>query len=183
MQWPIGEGIAFWLLGCAIAWLPLRQRGSLRIATMAALALVAAVLTLQGWIQYFLFLPPILMPLLMLSVFANSLKADRTPLVTLVAEAIRQDDMPAELKRYTKRVTQFWCLLFIAMSAAHAALAIFAEREIWSAYTNLYSYLIVGLIFFLEHHYHHLRYSQYWHPNFAQFLKGLIRVDYKSLLS
>lgn len=130
--------------------------------------------------EVLLYIPPVLMPLMLLAVFAPSLRRGKTPVVSQVALAIR-GDLPDELKQYTRRVTQLWAFAFAVMAAVHLLLAIGAPRELWSLVTNFVSYAVVGLLFLLEHLYHRWRYAQFWHPTFLQFLRGMTKVDYRNL--
>lgn len=128
----------------------------------------------------FLYLPSVLMPLMLLAVFAPSLRAGRTPMVSKVALAIR-GDLPEPLVLYTRHVTQLWTAIFLLMSLTHFVLAVWAPRELWSLVSNFVSYALVGFVFLAEHLYHRWRYSQFWHPTFFQFIKGLSKIDYRRL--
>ena len=49
--------------------------------------------------------------------------------------------------RYTRRVTQLWCLFFIANALIISLLALYAPLAWWTLYTGLIAYLLMGLLF------------------------------------
>ena len=53
--------------------------------------------------------------------------------------------------RYTRRVTQVWCLFFVFNGSMAAITAFFASHEIWSLYNGLIAYLLMGLLFGTEY--------------------------------
>jgi hypothetical protein len=80
----------------AIPLLPLLLRG--KPLAWLSLILVMVLLYLcarSGWARYLMFVPPVLIPLSVLWLFANSLRAGSMPVVTRVATAIR-GPLPAE---------------------------------------------------------------------------------------
>ena len=53
---------------------------------------------------------------------------------------------PAGL-RYTRRVTQAWCIFFIANGGIAAWTAVYASRELWVLYNGCIAYVLMGLMF------------------------------------
>jgi uncharacterized membrane protein len=49
--------------------------------------------------------------------------------------------------RYTRYVTEIWCLFFVANGAIAAYTAALASREIWALYNGLIAYLLMGILF------------------------------------
>lgn len=172
-----------WLRFAAIAvlmlalMLPALRRGKVWAWLGLLASLVAAgALSWWGGALYFLYLPPVLMNLFMMGVFAASLRPGRTPLITMVASHIRRGDMPEEITRYTRRLTGFWAGLFAA-AALWSAAAVMAPAEVWSWITNVFNYLVVLVMFLVEYGYRMWRYRHLPHPSLRGYLAGLLRSD------
>jgi uncharacterized membrane protein len=165
-----------WLALAVLCALPLA--GALRAgrrwawgALLAGLAgSFAAVRTGVG--QWVLFLPPVAIPLSLLAVFAGSLRAGQVPLVTQFARLAR-GSLPADLERYTRRVTILWVIVLAVLTASAVACALFASRETWSLVTNFLHYLVLGAVFAGEYLYRRIAYSHHEHDGFLRYLRGL----------
>jgi len=48
--------------------------------------------------------------------------------------------------RYTRQVTQVWCVFFV-FNAAIAIATVFASREYWVLYNGLVAYVLMGILF------------------------------------
>jgi uncharacterized membrane protein len=126
----------------------------------------------SGW-ALLMFAPPVLIPLSVLWLFANSLRAGSIPVVTRVATAIR-GPLPAELSRYTRHVTQLWVGLLIIMALGSLLLAIFASTELWSLMTNVVLYLLMGAVFVVEYGYRRWRFRHLPHESFPAMIAALL---------
>ncbi len=158
----------------AIPLLPRLQRGK----PVAWLALIGAAVILYacargGWARYLMFVPPVLIPLSVLWLFAGSLRAGSTPLVTRVATSIR-GPLPAELTRYTRQVTQWWVGLLMAMALGALLLALFASAGLWSLMTNIVMYLLMGAVFVIEYGYRRWRFRHLPHESFPAMIAALL---------
>lgn len=91
----------------------------------------------------FLFYYPVLMNLLMLIVFASSLRWPPSVIERLAR--ISEPDLPAEGVAYTRKVTAVWCGFFV-FNGACAWYTINAGVEVWTLYNGLISYLLMGLL-------------------------------------
>ena len=49
--------------------------------------------------------------------------------------------------RYTRRVTQAWCLFFLFNALTAAGLALWAPLAWWTLYTGVIAYGLMGLLF------------------------------------
>ncbi len=56
-------------------------------------------------------------------------------------------DLPEAAIGYTRRVTQLWCVFFVANGAAAAYTALFASRDDWALYNGFIAYLLMGALF------------------------------------
>lgn len=63
---------------------------------------------------------------------------------------MREPDFPLSAVAYTRRVTQVWCGFFLLNGAAAFATAIWASEAIWSLYTGVISYVLMGVLFGVE---------------------------------
>lgn len=79
-----------------------------------------------------------------LAIFARSLAYPPT-LVERIAR-LAEPNLPPEGVRYTRRVTQAWCL-FMAGNGAIALATAFASRELWILWNGLLSYVLMGAMF------------------------------------
>jgi len=51
------------------------------------------------------------------------------------------------LERYTRRITEVWCLFFIVNGALAVYTALHASRETWAFYNGFIAYLLMGCLF------------------------------------
>ncbi|MGD9842977.1 MAG: hypothetical protein AB7U99_08750, partial [Steroidobacteraceae bacterium] len=84
-------------------WPSLRQGNPLAWSAMVASMTGLYLATRSGWAHYLMYVPPVLIPLSVLWLFAHSLRAGSMPVVTRVATKIR-GELPPELTRYTRQV-------------------------------------------------------------------------------
>jgi uncharacterized membrane protein len=158
----------------AIPLWPLLSRGRfgawlLLIAVLAGLYLASR----GGWARYLMYLPPVLIPLSVLWLFARSLRAGSVPVVTRVAAQIR-GELPPELFTYTRQVTQFWVGLLTLMAGGSLMLALFASAELWSLLTNIVQYLLMGAVFLGEYLYRRWRFRHLPHESFPAMIAALL---------
>lgn len=64
---------------------------------------------------------------------------------------IKEPDLSEAGVRYTRRVTQVWCIFFILNGTAAFITACFMSHEIWSIYNGLIAYILIGLLFGIEY--------------------------------
>ena len=106
--------------------------------------------------------PPILINAALACLFGSTLLPGRDPFISRFAR-MEQGTLPADLARYTRRLTWIWTLLFTAMAATALALALFGSLAAWSTFTNVVTYTLVAVFFAGEHAYRRVRYRQYRH--------------------
>lgn len=178
---PLLEAAALGLLLGLILLAPLSRRRLWAALTLAGGLLAAAAFAYSGWGIYFLYLPPVLLNAFLCALFAQSLGAARTPIISAVARSIRGAELPPTLQRYTRQLTLFWALLFAAMGTVSALLALLAPDELWSAFTNFYSYLILALVFIIEFGMRRLLFRDDQHTSAKAYIRGLIKTDFRRL--
>lgn len=123
-----------------------RQAGPLRIVTqvvaVAGIILCAASYLLKTH-QLLLFYP-VVVNSVMLAVFGGSLWSSM-PIVERLAR-LRDPDLPEPAVRYTRRVTQIWCLFFVANGSIALFTAMHGDMALWTAWNGMIAYLLMGTL-------------------------------------
>ena len=169
-----------WLALCSLVFVPfsvglveLRWRAWLGFVAACA-ALASIVVTIGG--RPLLYAPSVLIPAALCWFFGRTLAAGRQPLVATVALAARPQT-PDYLLRYSRHLTQLWTGIFAAMCTWDLGLALFAPHAAWSAMANGVNYLVIGLAVGGEYLFRRLRFRDYDHPGFAEYVKIVVRAD------
>lgn len=123
-----------------------RQAGPLRIVTqvvaVAGIILCAASYLLKTH-QLLLFYP-VVVNSVMLAVFGGSLWSSM-PIVERLAR-LSEPDLPEPAVRYTRRVTQIWCLFFVANGSIALFTALYGDITLWTAWNGMIAYLLMGTL-------------------------------------
>lgn len=136
--WLAAAMCGLWLLRALTAKLPQQRYTALFITLFFAAVLVFG----QGDSMYWY---PVLVNLIMLAVFGGSLFAKQTVIERLAR--LQQPELPERAVRYTRRVTQVWCVFFIANGAVAALLALLGRYDWWAVYTGVIAYVLMGILF------------------------------------
>ena len=120
----------------------LMPRWSLLLIPCVLLALLAVrpVLAAQAY-------PP-LISLCLAATFAWSLA--RPPSAIARIARLSNPDMPPAAIAYTRNVTKVWTIFFLANAAIATACALWFTVAIWTLWTGLISYLLIGALFIGE---------------------------------
>jgi uncharacterized membrane protein len=145
--------------GSALAWL-----------VFGGLCSSIVLLEYLGLTLYLLFLPPVVIPLLLLFVFGRTLHSGREPLITAIGEAAR-GPLSQAMRTYTRRLTQLWCLVFVVMIVWSAVLPWLKQPELWSWFTNIINYGVVGVLFVGEFMLRKKLFPTHNHPGFFEYLR------------
>jgi uncharacterized membrane protein len=140
----------------------LRQASwTLLAPVVSAAALVLAVVTPAALFDdgRFLTLVPVVVNLGLFVAFARSLV--RGPSLVESLARLRYRTLPAEAEAYCRRVTALWCVFFVLNAAFTGWLALRASLAAWTLYTGLVAYVVIGVLFGLEHVYRAWRYRHY----------------------
>ncbi|MPM92043.1 hypothetical protein SDC9_139177 [bioreactor metagenome] len=111
----------------------------------------AAVLAAAAWLSQdalMVKLYPVWVNIVMLAVFGFSLI--RPPSVVERLARLREPDLPPSGVRYTRRVTQVWCVFFVLNGAAAAVTALFCSDAVWALYNGLLAYVLMGCLMGIE---------------------------------
>ncbi|MGH8751788.1 MAG: hypothetical protein ACREUV_08795 [Burkholderiales bacterium] len=138
------------------------------------LALPAPLLLLLYFVsaEDLLTVPPVLINFLVCVFFAHSLARGEEPVISRIAR-IERGELDAALTRYTRRLTLIWAVFFALMAITSALLALWAPLPVWSLFTNLVNYLLVGLLFFGEFVYRRWRYRAYPHASALRVIRHI----------
>lgn len=112
-------------------------------ALAAILAAVCAASWLRGDSAGLLWYP-VLVNLVMLGVFAYSLTQPQSVIERLAR--LQEPELPPSGVRYTRRVTQVWCIFFVINGSIAAATALAADLDLWTLYNGLIAYLLMGTL-------------------------------------
>ena len=173
----IGSAWLQWLaMQCMFAGLFLTQLNERRWSAWASLglfALATGLLARFGGGLYPLFVPPLVIPALVLSAFASSLLPGQKPLVTRIAESTH-GTLPDYLLRYTRTVTWVWTIFMTCLLLAIIYLMIFGPLRAWSALANFGGYLLIGILFVGEYVYRRLRFRDFNHLSFIASMRRAV---------
>jgi uncharacterized membrane protein len=140
--------LAMVLVAVALTRLPLLKISRFaRCWLLAALALAACAIWYNALLPLKLY--PALVSAAFLGVFAYSLLAPPS-IIERMARG-RGPALPPFVVRYTRRVTQVWCLFFLVNGCIALGTALWAPAAIWSLYTGVVSYVLMGLLFAAEY--------------------------------
>ncbi|NRR29538.1 hypothetical protein HSX11_04985 [Oxalobacteraceae bacterium] len=135
------------LLLAAASRLPaLRLSGAARWSVGGALVLMACAVWSNLLLPLKLY--PVLVNAALLGGFGYSL---RTPMSAVERMArLRGEDFPPAAQRYMRGVTQVWCGFFVFNGAVALGTALWASEAVWSLYTGVISYALMGALFGIE---------------------------------
>ena len=112
---------------------------------LAALALVLCLLSLAFSAIGFMFYYPVAVNLIMLAVFASSLKGEQSIVERLAR--LQDPHLSPRGVRYTRNVTKAWCVFFVLNGAIAATTALIGDLKLWTWWNGLLSYGTMGLMF------------------------------------
>lgn len=88
---------------------------------------------------------PVLVNGALLAAFGASLVSGPSMVERLAR--LREPDLPPAGVAYTRRVTQAWCVFFVVNGAICLGTALYSPEAVWSLYTGVVSYVLMGLMF------------------------------------
>ena len=113
----------------------------------------------------------------LLWLFGRTLTPGRQPLITRVATHVH-GELPADIARYTRRVTSAWCVFFAAMATASMLLFLFAPLPIWSMFNNLLNLPLVAAMYLGEYAWRLRRYPNFSHASIATVFRAFRNFDF-----
>lgn len=177
---PVPAALTLLALVIGGLWQPLRRGRPLAWLGLAAAGTAVGALGQRGQLMQLLYLPPVIMNVALLLMFGRTLRPGRTPLVTRIALAL--GDAPSErLHRYTRAVTLAWSAFFASMAVESALMAVLARPELWSLFTNLVNYVLIGVFFLVEYTIRCRYLKGTDRGGFIGFMRALKQADFKRL--
>ena len=119
---------------------------------LLSLPLLALLFALLGFLfrnQTFLLLLPSLTQLGFALVFLRSLRPNETPLAEHFARTsyeAKRKPFPISHQSYCRNVTKIWSTYLLFLSGVGVILAFFSPLEVWTFYSGIGSYLLIGLL-------------------------------------
>lgn len=110
-------------------------------AGTGVLALVATVFNQAVPLKLY----PALVNLVMLGVFFGSLRFPPTVVERLAR--LQEPDLPQAAVRYTRRVTQVWCVFFVINGSLAIATALWTSDRTWVFYNGFLAYVMMAILF------------------------------------
>lgn len=138
--------LAALLLALAVARALIAQQKFWWVTAAGAAVLCAASMMRSDMLAIKLY--PVLVNAVLLGVFAYSLW--QTPSVVERLARLKEPDLPASGVRYTRRVTQVWCVFFVMNGAAAAYTAGWASDAQWALYNGAIAYGLMGCVMAVE---------------------------------
>lgn len=92
---------------------------------------------------------PSVVNVVLLSVFASTLRPGSTPMIERFARLQLERPTPEQL-RWCRAWTWIWCAFFVVNGGTATALALWAQTSWWAAYTGGIAYLGIGALLLLE---------------------------------
>ena len=148
LKHPHWHALVYLLVGLfLLRWFGLRQQnGPLsqlgRWLALAGALLCATSLLLRS--QHLLLWYPVAVNALMLLLFTASLYSP-IPLIERLAR-LREPDLPLRAIRYTRRVTQIWCLFFLLNGSVSLLTCLPGSQAWWTLWNGCISYLLTGAL-------------------------------------
>jgi uncharacterized membrane protein len=118
-----------------------------RWSVAGALALAALAVWSNALLPLKLY--PVLVNCALLAAFGYSLLSP--PSIVERLARLREPDLPPAAIGYTRRVTQVWCVFFIFNGSVALATALWASEAVWSLYTSVIAYVLMGALFGVEY--------------------------------
>lgn len=128
------------LLGLARIWLSKRTA----LWPLAVLALVCGVLSLLFKTEAWLKLYPVAMNIGAFCIFAATLIKPPSFIERLAR--LMEPDLPESGVRWTRGVTQVWCVFFILNAAVALYTALYSSMQAWALYNGFIAYLLMGAL-------------------------------------
>jgi len=117
-----------------------------KLARWSVLVLIALAGVVICWnVLLPLKLYPVLVSLVLLIVFSTTLIFP--PSMVERFARMSEPDLPLVAVTYTRCVTQIWCVFFVVNGAIALVTAIWATELVWSLYTGVISYVLMGSLF------------------------------------
>lgn len=165
-------------LFCAAA---IRRGGKAAWTAMIILLAVPIILMQLPSVGNLVFWPPVIFLIALAALFGRTLMSGETPIIARFAALLSDDQLPHEELSYARRVTWVWVVLFTSLALESAVLAWLAPMELWSWFTNVFNYLIILLMFFVEYIVRVRKFPKR-HSGFIAFIRSISNINVRALI-
>lgn len=124
-----------------------------RTQVVPILAAIIAIIVIFTKCEQVLKFYPIIVNAVFLFTFLTSINKDDSivfKFALLGDKTVKWSNTRNLVAKYCKKVTIVWCVFFIINSICALLTVLFGSSKIWAIYNGLVSYVIMGLIFFVE---------------------------------
>lgn len=136
-------------LACLLLLAAATRLPTLRLSSIARWSVAGAILLAAVAVWANMLLPlklyPVLVSCVMFAVFGYSLRFPPTAIERLAL--LRQPTLHPLVVLYTRRVTQIWCVFFVINGLISFFTALWTSEVVWSLYTGVISYILMGVLF------------------------------------
>ena len=136
-------------LACLLLLAAATRLPTLKLSKIARWSVAGAIVLAAAAVWANMLLPlklyPVLVSCVMLAVFAYSLRFPPTAIERLAL--LRQSNLHPLVVVYTRRVSQIWCVFFVMNGVIALVTALWASEAVWSLYTGIISYILMGVLF------------------------------------
>ncbi len=105
--------------------------------------------------------------LVVLAAFLRSLWPGKTPIITQLAQLIR-DDLPVEMIAYTRQVTIAWVIFFVTVLITSLLLFCLAPKSWWLTFVGILNMPMLVLMFVAEYSFRRWRFPHIRHDNWQE---------------
>lgn len=176
----LGEGLMVAPLLVAVAFVLGRsRRGRLQLTAIAVFGIIGFLLWRKFGASPALFypVPTLTVYAFLLWLFGRTLRPGRESLITRLATHVH-GELPAEIARYTRRVTWAWCVFFVAMAVTSMLLFLLGPLPIWSVFNNLLNMPLVVAMYLGEYAWRLWRYPNFSHASIATVFRAFCNFDF-----
>src|SRR5258706_8939682 len=177
-------GLGEWLMAApllgAAGCVPGRsRRGRILLAMLGVIGVIGFLLWPASGASPGLFypVPYLTVYAFLLWLFGRTLRPGRQPLITRLATYVHRE-LPAQIARYTRRVTWAWCVFFAAMALTSILLFLFEPLPIWSMFNNLLNLPLVVAMYLGEYAWRLWRYPNFSHASIATVFRAFRNFDF-----
>ena len=154
-------------------------RGRLLLALLTVLGVAGVLLwrALGASPALFYPVPYLTIYLVWLWLFGRTLRSGRQALITRLATHVH-GELPAQIARYTRRVTWAWCGFFVAMGLTSILLFLLEPLPVWSAFNNLLNLPLAVAMYLGEYAWRLWRYPDFSHASIATVFRAFRNFDF-----
>ncbi len=175
-QKPILHMMAIVSLSAGILYRLLSERRIFSWIILCLITLITGTLSYLSLGEWLIYTSSIIILILLFFVFSHSLLPGHIPLVTDIGEKSR-GPLSVAMRKYTRKVTIVWATLFGVMATWSILLAWLGPPSLWSLFSNVINYLLVGSLFLGEFMFRKRYFPDHDHPNFFQYIRIVIQAN------